>query len=202
MSGMDTRTHPASAESGNHSPTSARILRGFTLIELLVVIAIVGIAAAIGVPAMSTLIERNTVSGQVDTFIGSFNLARSEAIRRTGTVVMCNSENAESATEPSCSGGGHWERGWIVFLDRDNNLIYKPDSGDVLLSVQGPFPKSGGISKTGNAALRFLQTGVLGDGMGTVTVQAASQTMSRQRCIVISKAGRTRIVEGGGDGCS
>jgi type IV fimbrial biogenesis protein FimT len=178
---------------------------GFTLIEMLVVIAISAILLAIGVPSMNSFLERNAVSGQVNTLLGTVALARSEAIKRNGPVTVCRSENAETSDTPSCAGSGSndWKIGWMTFLDRDGNGAFDPTQGDVLISVQGAFgdSNSGGIRKNATNTLRFRNTGLLSSSSTTFTFQSASKTPSRQQCVTISATGRARLIASGKSGC-
>ena len=124
--------------------------RGFTLIELMVTISIGAILMSLGVPMMRNLIERNAVSGQVNSFVGAVQLARSEAIKRGIQVVVCRSANAETSNTPTCAASGTgWESGWIVFADRNTNeqMSWSSGDSDVLLRVQGAITDSGGIQE-------------------------------------------------------
>lgn len=176
--------------------------RGFTLVEMLIVVTISAILLAIGVPSMRSFLERNAVSGQVNTLMGTIALARSEAVKRNGRVVVCRSENADSSDSPSCSGtDSDWKTGWITFLDRDGNGAYDAAQGDVLLKVQAAFGDSGGINKSGASVLRFRNTGLLATSGSTFTFRSASQTAARQQCVTVSTTGRARTVKSGESGC-
>lgn len=167
---------------------------GFTLIEMMVVVAITAILLLIGIPSMKSLIERNAVANQVNTLIGAITFARAEAIKRGAPVVLCRSEDAETADPPSCAATGDWKSGWIVFLDRDANNALNTAADDVLLRVQGPFDDSGGIVNA-EKALSFRSTGLLMSGNSTFTFNSRSNDANLQRKVVVSKAGRTRLEE-------
>ena len=77
---------------------------GFTLIELLVAIAIAAILIALAAPSFKQLIQSSTMSSNVNNFLADMRYARSEAIRRGGSVVMCRS-NAPEAASPACGSG-------------------------------------------------------------------------------------------------
>lgn len=144
---------------------------------------------------MKSALERHAVNTQVNAFIASLNLARTEAIRRPGAVTMCSSVNPDTAATPVCSGDGHWETGWIVFLDRDGDQAYDASAGDLLLQIQGAFTKTGGISRAGTAdasGLDFYPTGLLRSGRGAFRFESASHDAALQRCVVISFTGHTQ----------
>ncbi len=171
---------------------SRRLHRGFTLIESLVVIAIIGILLAVGIPSMRDIIERNTVSGQINGFVGAVNLARAEAIKRGVTVVMCRSENAESGSPPTCSSGTSWVPGWIVFADRNGNSAIDTAGGDVLLRAQGAVSGSGGIVQSTAGILSFRSTGLMSAGASNFTFNASSGDTRQRRLVCLTLQGRTR----------
>ena len=73
--------------------------RGFTLVELLVVMTIGAILVAAAVPSMSYFIATTRTSNATNTMVASFELARSEAIRRNTIVSVCRTLDP-NATEP------------------------------------------------------------------------------------------------------
>ncbi|MCL1481799.1 MAG: GspH/FimT family pseudopilin [Marinobacter sp.] len=70
---------------------------GFTLLELMLVIAIVAILIAFAVPSFQWMIQKVTISSNVNTFLSDMRYARSEGIRRGGGVVLCRSNAPEAA---------------------------------------------------------------------------------------------------------
>lgn len=62
--------------------------KGFTLLELIVVVSIIAILVVIGVPQMNDLIERNRVKTAANSMNSGIQIARSEAIKRNGTVTF------------------------------------------------------------------------------------------------------------------
>ena len=101
--------------------------RGFTLIELMVVVGIVGVIMLIAAPAYTTLIERTQLKSYANELVASFYVARSEAIKRNSPMTLCVS--TDGAT---CTGGGDWEEGWIVFDDNH--------PADIVVKQQQPLP--------------------------------------------------------------
>jgi len=178
---------------------------GMTLIELMMAVAILGILLAIGIPSMRGMSEAEAVRGHLNTFFGTLRYARSEAIRNRAQVVICPSNNSESAS-PSCSDGvtDHWEPGWIIFVNRDGDTSYTFDAAkDTLLRVQGPISTSGGIIEVAGGApnkLVYRSTGILLAGGGaSYTFDSKSMSTNQRKRVCISLQGRARISASLGD---
>lgn len=168
--------------------------RGFTLLELLVVIAIIAILAALAVPSFKNLIQSNTMSGAVNTFMADLRFARSESIRRGGAVIMCRSDDAE--TTATCGTGSTvgWESGWIIFHDLNNTGTRT--SNEPLLRVQAPITAVNTIAEVGAATVfKFTATGRLNLSAAT-KVQFGSTpdyAIAAQRVVCVHMGGRARI---------
>lgn len=63
---------------------------------------------------MTALLETVQVSAASHGFAADLRLAREEAIRRAGRVVLC-----KSADGSRCASSGPWSQGWIAFHDAD-----------------------------------------------------------------------------------
>ena len=170
---------------------------GMTLIELMVAVAIVGILLAIGIPSIRDMSETEALRSHTNTFFSTLRYARSEAIRNRAQVVICPSNNSESAS-PSCSNGDAdpWEPGWIIFVNRDGDPDYSFDIGaDTLLRVQGPITTSGGIAKLSSPnKLVYRSTGLLKiGGSSSFTFNTKSMNLAQKKRICIALSGRARI---------
>lgn len=91
---------------------------GFTAIELLVVIAIVAVLAGLASPSFGPLIERWRVRQAAEDLQATLYLARSEAVKRGGNIVVRKLPNADGCTT---SGSTQWACGWFVFYDTNAN---------------------------------------------------------------------------------
>ncbi|MDR2876925.1 MAG: GspH/FimT family pseudopilin [Chromatiales bacterium] len=106
---------------------------GFTLIELLVTVTIAGILLTLAVPSFNETIRNNRLTTQANDLVSTFNLARSEAIKRRTNVQVCTSNNQAACTNTP------WTQGWIV-LDQNNNLIrvFGPMRGNINIGAGAP----------------------------------------------------------------
>jgi prepilin-type N-terminal cleavage/methylation domain-containing protein len=121
--------------------------RGFTMVEVLVVMTISAILLALAIPSFERLLRTNRVSSATNSMLAAMDLARSEAVRRSGVVTVCRSTNAD-APNPACSSaaaGGYadndWASGWIVFAKAPANVVNlgTVEANDELLLRQTPF---------------------------------------------------------------
>lgn len=163
---------------------------GFTLLELISVLSIAAITLLLVVPGFFSLIRSNRLDAQANHFIAAVNLARSEAIKKNKTVLICARQGN------TCSGQDSWQEGWIVFVDRDRDNIVDQNE-----TIQWFEPLTQGYSLRPNFSLPALM--FQGDGsvrqisgalpMRTFTLcspDAAADLVNRSREIVMSRSGR------------
>jgi type IV fimbrial biogenesis protein FimT len=162
-------------------------LSGFTLVEMMIVIGIAAIVLAMAAPGFSALIQNLRVTAATNDFFSAINLARSEAIKRGARVNMT-----------TVAADGNWEDGWVVFVDRNDNL--RPDAGDEIVQEYGPagrgiaiqsnFDESAGkyLSYNGTGRTRSNASGqaIM---MGTFSLVVDGEV---KRKIVINMLGRPR----------
>ncbi len=103
---------------------------GFSLIELMVAIAVLTILLSLAVPSFSTVIKNNRMTTLTNQLVLDLNLARSEAVKRGATVILCRSAAPATA---GCGGSTQdWTTGWIIFASQDSNTTY--DNGtDIII---------------------------------------------------------------------
>lgn len=94
--------------------------RGISLIEVMLAASIVGVLTSAAVPSMNdVLVQQRLRTGSSDLF-ASFNLARSEAIRRGSSVVVAPTDARD------------WSSGWKVFADENDNGAQDPNEAMII----------------------------------------------------------------------
>lgn len=169
---------------------------GFTLVELLVVMAIAAILLAAGLPNFQDFIRDQRVRSIASDMVGDFALARAEAVRYSGRVVV-----ARAGFGGCTVTGTTWREGWCIFVD--NNANNALDAGEII-KVQQPV---GGQVRICSAVVDFANTVIFGsrgqvirasaiganDGI-TVTDDSTGAANSRTRLLMFGLVGRIATV--------
>lgn len=166
--------------------------RGITMVEVLVVIAIVAILASLAAPSFTGLINASKRQTAVDALLKSLNLARSEAVKRNATVVVCKSSDGAS-----CAKKGHWSQGWMVFVSDDATYT----AGETIVAIRQAL--GGSTILSGEAAVADF---VRFDGLGrakyatgvtvsnaAITACTPSESPFKVQRIVLNAAGRAKV---------
>jgi type IV fimbrial biogenesis protein FimT len=162
--------------------------QGMTLIELMAAIAVLGIMLALAIPSFRGITANNRTIAATNDLVTALNVARSEALRRSGNTVVCTSTN-----QASCSGSTDWANGWIVFADRNRNDAVDADELVQAWSAVGDGFTVGATTVNGGVAVNRVTYNTMG--MGELPVGA-----SRIRFAIVSpvcsgnKAGRTEVL--------
>ena len=164
---------------------------GYTLLELLVVTGLVGILMAIGVPAMGAFVKNDRLSSQINTLVGHLAYARSEAVLRLQSVIICASNN-----QTSCSSND-WADGWIVFVDTDNNNDFT--AGEEMLRVKQPLEGGNTLINSSGSSVEYDLRGFAPDSIGSFSL-CDDRGATYMKSISISVTGRVR--RGGSVSCT
>jgi type IV fimbrial biogenesis protein FimT len=166
---------------------------GFTLLELLVAVTAALVLLLVAAPSLNAAVTSMKLTSTSNNFLSHIYLARSEAIKRNGRVVLCKS--ADGAT---CASSGGWEQGWIVFHDTNNNGVI--DAGELVIARQQALPAAFKLTGNQNVAkyVSFEPTGstrLVGGGFqaGTLTLCRQSATSNEARQIILNAVGRPRV---------
>lgn len=142
-------------------------LSGFTLIELMVTLAIAGILITVAVPGFQSLIASNRLTAQTNNLVTAFHQARSEAIKRSTSVMVSAIDSSDGSNEWGKGGFRVW-----VDLNSDGNY----DAGEELQTyaalpssmtlenddTQYSYNSAGRLSDSGNFQLCDDRTGETG----------------------------------------
>lgn len=140
------------------APPQPPLPRGFTLVELLITLAIAAILLMAGVPSFQSTIVTNRLATASNGLLEGLNLAKSEAIRRNGSVRFCL--NTEALTwKVSTMSGTDLRRGALP-----GDLTASPESLD-------------NTSVTDHACVRFRPNG-LSYGIGNALLTDGSITLN------------------------
>ncbi len=161
------------------------IHRGYSLYELLVTLSVATILIVIGAPPLGNLIARNRVTAEINALHHALHLGRQEAIKRRLNLVLCQSDNGSH-----CTGSGNWGRGWMLFVDNDDDG--RADPGERVVRRHQPAAAVNIITNRKRYTLRGVRrrntngTFLLCDGAARV----------RSRALIVSYTGRPRSAPG------
>lgn len=164
------------------------LTRGFTLIELFVTLTVAGILMAIAVPAMTSFLRTNRLAALTNEFIADLQLARSEAIKRSVSVVVCKSNDGNT-----CTAGGTWTNGWVVFADTDSSGTWTQTAGqeDVRLKIHEALSGDDTVSASAANTMIFTRAGIVGAGNGSYTI--CDSKLHKARTLDLSATGRITL---------
>lgn len=176
---------------------------GFTLVELMITLAVAAILLTTAIPSFQTMVSNNRLVNEVNRFNSDLAFARSEAVK-SGHVVVCRSSNPDAAS-PTCDSSAAnaqaWEKGWLVFLDKDRNGTL--DTDDVRLAV-GKATINGLSLRANSAAANQIAFNKSGHTIGADTPVFAlcdDRAEKYGRQITVTPAGKTRLESGSISDC-
>jgi type IV fimbrial biogenesis protein FimT len=156
------------------------------LTELLLAIALLAVVTGFAVPSFRSLQLDAARTRQVNQFVQSIHLARSEAMKRSAVISLCPSSDGRTC---GTAGTTHWDAGWLVFenLDRDSPAVLDP--GEPIVQV---YPAWADGQVRGNRdTLSFRSFGQ--SGVTATYVFCDARGSRAARAVIISQSGRPRI---------
>ena len=176
-------------------------MAGVTLIELMVTLAVAGIVIALGVPSFMRTLARHAIASQSEELQDAVRLGRNEAMKRSGPVVLCRTDAANTS---HCAGsGGSWQT-WVLFTDLARSGAFV--AGDAI--VRQHVDVSRRMSVTSNAAsIRFESTGIAHSDNGApvifvfapagVAADSSGSNLALQRQVCVNPRGEVVVIAGG-----
>jgi type IV fimbrial biogenesis protein FimT len=150
---------------------------GFTLIELMITLLVLSILLAAAVPTFRDFTRNNRVIATQNDLVTAMNLARSEAIKRSATVVVCAS--SDGAT---CSGSTNWANGFLVQNTSDAKILQVwPSLGATVTATadvsQLTYQPIGTVAATGVFTVAY--PGCVGDRTHQISVSLVGSPQSQ-----------------------
>lgn len=136
--------------------------QGFTLLELMVTIAIVGIIAVIALWDSSDLLEKDRAESYLQELKRNISFARAKATSSDSLVVVCsgNASRIENNQRVPCLND--WNQGSVfVYFDSNQNGVYNPRVGDIILRVMKELPTNSRLQFSGGSSLIFDTSGMI-----------------------------------------
>ncbi|HEX2830873.1 MAG TPA: GspH/FimT family pseudopilin [Burkholderiales bacterium] len=175
------------------SPLPLRTARaGFTAIELMVSIAILAILIGVTAPLLRDFILNSRLTGQANDLMTGLMMARSEAVKRGVSVMLCGKQN-KGDTE--CGKDPKWTGGWFVAIDADRDG--KIDAGTVPLTTgeitgSNELENVPGVSSGPKGAITYAPTGIATSGASTMRI---CDSRDVGRLVTVSTTGRASVTK-------
>lgn len=149
--------------------------KGFTLVELMITLAVLAIVLSLAAPSFSSMLRDNRASTLGSELQGALQFARSEAVKRRQSVIICRS----NAGGTGCANGDDWASGWLV-RQSGGQVIKVWDSASGL-AIVGP-----------NAGLSFLGNG-MASSASNFSVTPSGCSGEQKRLIAVSVTGASTL---------
>lgn len=131
----------------------------------MITLSILAIIVALAGPPYRQFIQSNRLSAAASELQRALALARTESMGRVRPVTVCPSSNGTS-----CTAGGDWRQGWLVFVDADTTAGLS--GSDPILLVQQAI--------SGLTSIKPLSDGTAGAFNNGVTYVGSGQTSGVQ----------------------
>ncbi len=166
--------------------TSWQQYSGLTLIELVITLTIASILALFIAPSFVGVIRDSRLTIQINQLVSALHIARSEAINRSISTVVCSSTDS---TTCSISSGGVFEPGWLVFVDENEDG--KVNGSDMIIRVYPALTGGNELRFNNGYKVTYGPTGI-GKTAGTFVLCDDRGALSA-RAVVVNPVGRTRL---------
>ena len=159
--------------------------QGMTLLDSLMAMAMAVLMLSLGVPAMQDFLRNRRMDAWLGGLHTVLNHARQQAVIHQHAVVVC-----ASTTGDRCDAGVEWNRGVMVFLDRnhdrqrqlDERVLHYWHMDDAGLQVH---------TSSGRKTLRFLPNGTSPGSNARISL-CDDRGPASARALVLANTGRVR----------
>ncbi len=175
----------------------APLQRGFTLLELLITLSVVSALLVVAVPSFAELVADTRLVAAVNNMTATLQLARSEAIKRTKDVVICQGEPGLG-----CDSSRNWQQGWIVFVDANADRQWN-SATETLVWTQRTLPPGDTVTLHAFPSANYFTyhpSGLAGSN-GTF-VFCDERGSDAAHALIIARTGRPRASRTAADGSS
>lgn len=170
-----------------------RTERGVTLLELIIVIAVLAIVATTMIPGLQKLFENTSRRTQMQSMVGLFHLARTQAVSQGTIVTICPLDDSNECT-------GDWQKPVHVFADPENQRALT--AGRQSLRIKEPSESGSWTVRVGNRGyFQYRPNGMVRGTLGNLTWCPESGDEKNAGQLIINMGGRLRYAQDhSGDG--
>ena len=192
-----------SASGYRSSRCQSRLLaisRGFTLTEVVITLGLVAVLSNIGLYSFEQFIGNSRADTTILNLRTALALARSEAITRNASVVLCRRwEQQQQCAGSGARGRPDWSRGWLLFVDTDRNKVLDSAAGDQILRIFPAIYPGLALHWNRGDYIAYQGSGALHSLNGTFCLIGVGDKAAFRRELKIPYTGRVRITS---DECS
>ncbi len=186
---------------------------GFTLLELVITLIILGMLLAMGLPAMSRMIQSSNVRTLTNELVRDLNLARSHASDLNSPITLCKTNTAGDGCQGAGTGTNWHQNGWRILADDNNDRV--PNVAGVYIRITGPSSAAeveqvGITGRQFDGGISFFPDGTVRDNLDNTTqgifnicpnTTGSGVTAVSGRTVTIDERGNIRTTIGASSGC-
>ena len=156
--------------------------RALTVLELLIALTLIAVVSTAGVPMFRDLVMNTQRRSDLDSLLGAVDFARSTALTRQTTAVLCQSSDLRTCADSQTDG-----KRWIVALPADTG------TGQIAAAPLRQITLRSAGTVSGNRLAWHFRAFPRHSTNGTLAF-CDPRGAEAQRAIVISATGRPRLI--------